>query len=307
MSLNGNLNKSQFMEELQQKVEHINDVLEKFLPAEEGQQRIIFEAMNYSVRAGGKRLRPILMEETYHMFGGSSAVIEPFMAAIEMIHTYSLVHDDLPAMDNDEYRRGKKTTHAVYGEAMGILAGDALLNLAYETAAKAFDMEVADTRVARAFAVLAKKAGVYGMVGGQVVDVESEKSDDCSITREKLDFIYRLKTGALIESSMMIGAILAGASSDEVSRVEQIAAKLGLAFQIQDDVLDVTSTLEVLGKPVGSDEKNNKATYVTFEGLDKAVSDVERISKEAEEQLDDLGYDDAFLKVLFEYLIHREK
>ena len=307
MSLNGNLNKSQFMEELQQKVEHINNVLEKFLPVEEGQQRIIFEAMNYSVRAGGKRLRPILMEETYHMFGGSSAVIEPFMAAIEMIHTYSLVHDDLPAMDNDEYRRGKKTTHAVYGEAMGILAGDALLNLAYETAAKAFDMEVADTRVARAFAVLAKKAGVYGMVGGQVVDVESEKSDDCSITREKLDFIYRLKTGALIESSMMIGAILAGASSDEVSRVEQIAAKLGLAFKIQDDVLVVTSTLEVLGKPVGSDEKNNKATYVTFEGLDKAVSDVERISKEAEEQLDDLGYDDAFLKELFEYLIHREK
>lgn len=307
MSLNGNLNKSQFMEELQQKVEHINNVLEKFLPAEEGQQRIIFEAMNYSVRAGGKRLRPILMEETYHMFGGSSAVIEPFMAAIEMIHTYSLVHDDLPAMDNDEYRRGKKTTHAVYGEAMGILAGDALLNLAYETAAKAFDMEVADARVARAFTVLAKKAGVYGMVGGQVVDVESEKSDDCPITREKLDFIYRLKTGALIESSMMIGAILAGASSDEVSRVEQIAAKLGLEFQIQDDVLDVTSTLEVLGKPVGSDEKNNKATYVTFEGLDKAVSDVERISKEAEEQLDDLGYDDAFLKELFEYLIHREK
>lgn len=307
MSLNGNLNKSQFMEELQQKVEHINDVLEKFLPAEEGQQRIIFEAMNYSVRAGGKRLRPMLMEETYHMFGGSSAVIEPFMAAIEMIHTYSLVHDDLPAMDNDEYRRGKKTTHVVYGEAMGILAGDALLNMAYETAAKAFDMEVADARVARAFTVLAKKAGVYGMVGGQVVDVESEKSDDCPITREKLDFIYRLKTGALIESSMMIGAILAGASSDEVSRVEQIAAKLGLAFQIQDDVLDVTSTLEVLGKPVGSDEKNNKATYVTFEGLDKAVSDVERISKEAEEQLDDLGYDDAFLKELFEYLIHREK
>lgn len=307
MSLNGNLNKSQFMEELQKKAEHINGVLEKFLPAEEGQQRIIFEAMNYSVRAGGKRLRPMLMEETYHMFGGSSAVIEPFMAAIEMIHTYSLVHDDLPAMDNDEYRRGKKTTHAVYGEAMGILAGDALLNLAYETASKAFGMEVADARVARAFAVLAKKAGVYGMVGGQVVDVESEKSDDCPITREKLDFIYRLKTGALIESSMMIGAILAGASSDEISRVEQIAAKLGLAFQIQDDVLDITSTLEVLGKPVGSDEKNNKATYVTFEGLDKAVSDVERISKEAEKLLDDLGYDDAFLKELFEYLIHREK
>lgn len=295
------------MERMNERVQEIEAVIHKYMPEPEGYAKTVLSAMNYTVDAGGKRLRPMLMQETYRMFDGTETVIEPFMAAIEMIHTYSLVHDDLPAMDNDEYRRGKKTTHAVYGEAMGILAGDALLNLAYETAAKAFGMEVADARVARAFAVLAKKAGVYGMVGGQVVDVESEKSDDCPITREKLDFIYRLKTGALIESSMMIGAILAGASSDEVSRVEQIAAKLGLAFQIQDDVLDVTSTLEVLGKPVGSDEKNNKATYVTFEGLDKAVSDVERISKEAEEQLDDLGYDDAFLKELFEYLIHREK
>ena len=296
-----------FQDELKKRTEEINKVIQSYLPAEEGFAKTMAQAMNYSILAGGKRLRPMLILETSRMFGGEDKLAYPFMAAMEMIHTHSLVHDDLPAMDNDEYRRGKKTTHAVYGEAMGILAGDALLNLAYETAAKAFGMEVVDARVARAFAVLAKKAGVYGMVGGQVVDVESEKSDDCPITREKLDFIYRLKTGALIESSMMIGAILAGASSDEVSRVEQIAAKLGLAFQIQDDVLDVTSTLEVLGKPVGSDEKNNKATYVTFEGLDKAVSDVERISKEAEEQLDDLGYDDAFLKELFEYLIHREK
>lgn len=296
-----------FQEELQQKVDHINSIIETYLPAEEGHQQVIFEAMNYSVRAGGKRLRPMLMEETYHMFGGNGDVIEPFMAAIEMIHTYSLVHDDLPAMDNDEYRRGKKTTHAVYGEAMGILAGDALLNYAYETAAKAFAKAPCDPAVARAFSVLATKAGVYGMVGGQVVDVASEKSDDCPITREKLDFIYRLKTGALIESSMMIGAILAGAADDEIACVEQIAAKLGLAFQIQDDVLDVTSTFEKLGKPIGSDEKNNKATYVTFEGLDKAVSDVERISKEAEQLLEGFGRDDAFLKSLFEYLIHREK
>ena len=296
-----------FQEELQQKVDHINSVLETYLPAEEGHQQVIFETMNYSVRAGGKRLRPMLMEETYHMFGGSGKVIEPFMAAIEMIHTYSLVHDDLPAMDNDEYRRGKKTTHAVYGEAMGILAGDALLNYAYETAAKAFDEAPCDPAVAKAFSVLAKKAGVYGMVGGQVVDVASEKSDNMPVTREKLDFIYRLKTGALIESSMMIGAILAGVTDDEVTRVEQIAAKLGLAFQIQDDVLDVTGTLEVLGKPIGSDEKNNKATYVTFEGLDKSVSDVERISKEAEQLLESFGRDDMFLKSLFEYLIHREK
>ena len=293
---------------LKERAKEAETTVVSYLPEVTGYPKTVLEAMEYSVEAGGKRIRPVLMREVYHMCGGTEdSLIAPFMAAIEMIHTYSLVHDDLPAMDNDEYRRGKKTTHAVYGEAMGILAGDALLNLAYETAAKAFDMEVIDARVARAFTVFAKKAGVYGMVGGQVVDVESEKSDDCPITREKLDFIYRLKTGALIESSMMIGAILAGASSDEVSRVEQIAAKLGLAFQIQDDVLDVTSTLEVLGKPVGSDEKNNKATYVTFEGLDKAVSDVERISKEAEEQLDDLGYDDAFLKELFEYLIHREK
>ena len=293
--------------EIQTRVDEIEQIIKRYLPEEEGWQKTIMEAMNYSILAGGKRLRPMLMSETYRLFGGKSKVIEPFMAAMEMIHTYSLVHDDLPAMDNDEYRRGKKTTHAVYGEAMGILAGDALLNYAFETAAKAFDMEPDNRNIGKAMQILATKAGIYGMVGGQVVDVESEKSDDCPITREKLDFIYRLKTSALIESSMMIGAILAGASPDEISRVEQIAAKLGLAFQIQDDVLDVTSTLEVLGKPVGSDEKNNKATYVTFEGLDKAVSDVERISKEAEEQLDDLEYDDAFLKELFEYLIHREK
>ena len=260
--------------EIQTRVDEIEQIIKRYLPEEEGWQKTIMEAMNYSILAGGKRLRPMLMSETYRLFGGKSKVIEPFMAAMEMIHTYSLVHDDLPAMDNDEYRRGKKTTHAVYGEAMGILAGDALLNYAFETASKAFDMEPDNRNIGKAMQILATKAGIYGMVGGQVVDVESEKSDDCSITREKLDFIYRLKTGALIESSMMIGAILAGASSDEVSRVEQIAAKLGLAFQIQDDVLDVTSTLEVLGKPVGSDEKNNKATYVTFEGLDKAVSDV---------------------------------
>ena len=305
MSLNGNLNKSQFMEELQQKVEHINNVLEKFLPAEEGQQRIIFEAMNYSVRAGGKRLRPILMEETYHMFGGSSAVIEPFMAAIEMIHTYSLVHDDLPAMDNDEYRRGKKTTHAVYGEAMGILAGDALLNLAYETAAKAFDMEVADARVARAITVLAKKAGVYGMVGGQVVDVQSEDSGD--ITKEKLDFIYRLKTGALIESSMLIGAVLAGATKNEQNTIEKAATEVGLAFQIQDDILDVTSTLEVLGKPIGSDEKNHKATYVSFEGLEKAKEDVALYTNSAVARMDSLVVKNEFLNELLLYLISREK
>lgn len=293
--------------EISQRAKHIQDVLDKYMPPVEGYQRTIFDAMNYSVKAGGKRIRPMLMEATYKMFGGDDKLIEPFMAAIEMIHTYSLVHDDLPAMDNDDYRRGKKTTHVVFGEAMGILAGDALLNYAYETAAKAFEMAPANPAIGQAFIVLSQKAGVYGMVGGQVVDVESEKTENNPVTRDKLDFIYKLKTGALIEASMMVGAILAGASAEEIKIVEQSAGLLGLAFQIQDDILDVTSSLEVLGKPVGSDDKNNKATYVTFEGLEKASEDVERISKEACGLLSSLKREDEFLQELFIYLIDRDR
>ena len=295
-----------FKEQLGCRVNHINEIVDRYLPKENGFQKTVFEAMRYSVEAGGKRIRPMLMEETYKMFGGSGDIIYPFMAAMEMIHTYSLVHDDLPAMDNDEYRRGKKTTHAEYGEAMGILAGDALLNLAFETATIALEMEPGNINVSRAIRVLAVKAGIFGMIGGQVVDVESEKRDDSPITRDKLDFIYKLKTGALIESSMMIGAILAGATDEEVEKIEEIAAKLGLAFQIQDDVLDVTSTLEVLGKPIGSDEKNNKPTYVTFEGLEKAKQDVNELSQEACRMLKSFGREDEFLQQLFIYLIDRE-
>ncbi len=254
--------------------------------------------------AGGKRLRPMLMFETYRLFGGSGRIIEPFAAAIEMIHTYSLVHDDLPAMDNDEYRRGKKTTHAVYGEAMGILAGDALLNFAYETAAEALTMEEGIQTAGKAFMILAKKAGVYGMVGGQTADVESE---GCDISKEKLDFIYRLKTGALIESAMVIGAVLAGAEEDEQKTVERAAGKIGLAFQIQDDILDETSSLAVLGKPVGSDRKNKKSTYVAWEGIEKANQEVKRLFAEAMEELDSLSLDHPFLSELLRYLIHREK
>lgn len=293
--------------EISARAEKINSIIEEFLPEEKGFQKTIFEAMNYSIRVGGKRLRPMLMEETYRLFGGSSDVIKPFMAAIEMIHTYSLVHDDLPAMDNDEYRRGKKTTHAVYGEAMGILAGDALLNYSIETATKAFEYTEDVKSVGRAIALLYNKSGVYGMVGGQVVDVESEQSEQTeNISRDKLDFIYKLKTGALIEVSMMIGAILAGATDEEVNKIEDIAAKIGLAFQIQDDILDVTSTLEVLGKPIGSDEKNNKSTYVTFEGIEKSKQDVELLSKTACDNLSAMQKDDEFLQALFLYLINRE-
>lgn len=291
--------------ELKKRVSDIEEILKQYLPREEGFQKTVLEAMNYSILAGGKRLRPMLMQETYRLFGGDKKVIEPFMAAIEMIHTYSLVHDDLPAMDNDEYRRGKKTTHAVYGEAMGILAGDALLNYAYETAAKAFFMEPGNKTIGRAFAVLAGKAGIYGMVGGQVVDVESE--GNASISKEKLDFIYRLKTGALIESSMLVGAILAGATEEEQRIAEEIAGEVGLAFQIQDDILDETSSLEVLGKPIGSDKKNKKATYVAWEGIDAARAEVERLSTDAIEKLHSLSRENSFLDELLRYLIHREK
>ena len=260
--------------------------------------------MNYSVQAGGKRLRPIFMKECYTLFGGKGKVIEPFMAAMEMIHTYSLVHDDLPAMDNDEYRRGRKTTHIMYGEAMGILAGDGLLNYAFETAIKAFTVDPDNRHIPAALKILAEKAGIYGMIGGQTVDVESE---GLPLDREKLDFIYRLKTSALIEASMMIGAVLAGASEEQVARVEAAAADIGLAFQIQDDILDVTSTTEVLGKPIHSDEKNHKTTYVTLEGLDKASKDVEEISGRALDVLKTFPGRNTFLEELVAYLIHREK
>ena len=290
--------------ELTYRVQEIEKLIQRYLPEEKGYQKTIFEAMNYSMLAGGKRLRPMLMIETYKLFAGSAKSIEPFAAAIEMIHTYSLVHDDLPAMDNDEYRRGKKTTHSVYGEAMGILAGDALLNYAYETAATAFSLDTDHAAVAKAFQILTKKAGVYGMVGGQTVDVESEGQE---ISRDKLDFIYRLKTGALIEASMLIGAVLAKATEEEQQIIEKVAGEVGLAFQIQDDILDVTSTLEVLGKPIGSDEKNHKATYVAFEGIEKAKEEVERLSVDAMDQIASLSEKNPFLIELLRYLIHREK
>lgn len=292
-------------DEIAKRASDIETRIRRFLPEQYEYQRTIVDAMSYSVLAGGKRLRPMLMEAAYQMFDGIGQDIDSFMAAIEMIHTYSLVHDDLPAMDNDMYRRGKKTTHAVYGEAMGILAGDALLNYAFETVADALVRCNGDMRMIRAYAVLSRKAGIYGMIGGQVVDVESEKKGQ-KVDQNCLDFIYRLKTGALIEASLMIGAILAGASDEEVTFMEQAGTKLGLAFQIQDDILDVTSSLEVLGKPIGSDERNEKATYVAFEGLEKAKTEVERLSKEAVQILDGLKKDHTFLKELFLYLIHRE-
>lgn len=290
--------------ELEQKKNEIEHIIAGYLPKEEGFAGELARAMNYSMEAGGKRLRPILMAETYRMFGGMSRVIEPFLAAIEMIHTSSLIHDDLPAIDNDEYRRGKKTTHAVYGEAMGVLSGDALLNYAYETACRAFIVEPENPGIGRALQVLTGKTGIYGMLGGQSVDVTNEGKP---ISREMLDYIYENKTSALIEASMMVGAILAGASEEEIDRIESIGNRVGLAFQIRDDILDITSTMEELGKPVFSDEKNHKITYVTLRGLEQASADVETISEEAVRLLREFSRKNPFLEELVCYLVNRKK
>lgn len=298
-----------FKEQLSQKTAHVESVIAKYLPKEQGYQRTVLEAMNYSVMAGGKRLRPMLMEECFYLFGGTGTIIEPFMAALEMIHNYSLVHDDLPAMDNDEYRRGRKTTWTVYGDGMAVLAGDGLLNLAYETAADAFRL-VEDagsmSRVARALQILSQKAGVYGMIGGQTADVEAEKGGN-SLTEELLLFIHEHKTAALIQAAMMIGAVLAGADEEAIDQMEKAAYNIGIAFQIQDDILDVTSTTQVLGKPVGSDERNHKLTYVSLKGIEDSGKEVERLSREALQILRSFSRRNEFLEALTESLIYREK
>ena len=301
-----------FKEDLVKRTVAIEEILKAAAPEESGYQKTIFEAMNYSLMAGGKRLRPMLIQETYRLFGGDHEyLIHPFMAAIEMIHTYSLIHDDLPALDNDEYRRGRKTSHVVFGEAMAILAGDALLNYAFETAAKAFDLaEDMDEfrRVAKALQILTAKPGIYGMIGGQVVDVELEGQP---LERPVLDFIHEMKTSALIECAMMIGAVLAGASEEDLNKVEAIAKNIGISFQIQDDVLDVTGSFEVLGKPTHSDEKNNKTTYVTLFGIEGAMEEAKYLSDVAIQSLGEMseekGQTNPFLSELIYALVYREK
>ena len=294
-----------FKEELERRIREIENIIQAYLPREKGFQKTVIEAMNYSILAGGKRLRPLFMKETYDMMGGGGKEIEPFLAAMEMVHTYSLIHDDLPAMDNDEYRRGRKTTHVMYGEAMAILAGDGLLNYAFETAAKAFQMGDDPARVGRALALFAGKAGIYGMIGGQTADIEAEEKG--GITEELLLFIHENKTAALIQSAMMTGAILAGASDRDVDRLEKIGYNIGVAFQIQDDILDVTGKTEILGKPVGSDEKNNKITYVTIKGLKQAQADQRALSEEAIALLGSFGRRNLFLEKLVEDLVTRNK
>ena len=316
-----------FQDELKKRTEEINKVIQSYLPEEEGFAKTMAQAMNYSILAGGKRLRPMLIletlrlfggeeklaypfmaamliRETYRLFDGKEEVVKPFMAGMEMIHTHSLIHDDLPALDDDDYRRGRLTTHKVYGEAMGVLSGVALLNYAYETMFQAFALTKEQDRVIHALRVVSQKTGIHGMLGGQSVDVEN---DGKPLEKEMLDYIYRNKTSALIEASMMTGAILAGANEQEVSAVEKAAGNIGLAFQIQDDILDVTSTAEELGKPVHSDEKNNKVTYVTLFGTEKAAEQVEELSEKAIDLLKSLNKNNEFLYLLIEKLINRRK
>ncbi len=309
-----------FEKELSERASFAEKVLKDHMPKEEGYAGRVIEAMNYSLMAGGKRLRPVMMLESFRIFAGEDSLavtIYPFMAAMEMIHTYSLVHDDLPAMDNDEYRRGRKTTHVVYGAGMATLAGDGLLNLAFETAIRgavkgrelpAYDGETPDRYMA-ALSVLSRKAGIYGMVGGQCADIVSENSpyESDDYARDVLSYIDENKTGALIESSLMIGAILGGASEADVKKLERAGSNVGVAFQIQDDILDIEGNEEQLGKPVGSDIRNGKSTYVSLYGMDEAKRKVKELSDEALLILEELGCRDSFLGRLFEYLIYRNK
>jgi geranylgeranyl diphosphate synthase type II len=310
----------EFEKELLHRASYVEDVLKKFLPKEEGYASTVIEAMNYSLLAGGKRLRPVMMMESYKLFAGADAdmeIVHPFMAAMEMIHTYSLVHDDLPAMDNDEYRRGRKTTHVVYGPGMATLAGDGLLNLAFETAitGAARGKALSDydgeqkSRYLEALLILGRKAGIYGMVGGQCADIVSEDATytDMDEAKEVLHYIDENKTGALIESSLMIGAVLGGASFDDVKKIEKAGSDVGIAFQIQDDILDIEGDESELGKPIGSDIKNGKSTYVSIYGMDAARAKVKELSDEASDILKELGFEESFLGRLFTYLIYRKK
>lgn len=293
------------MSDMKTRVAEVEAVIQQYLPKEEGYQKTILEALNYSILVGGKRLRPLIMLETYKMLGGDPEEkdIQAMMTAIEMIHTSSLVHDDLPCMDNDTFRRGKHTTWYAYGEDMGVLAGDALLTYAFEVAAGAFAETKHPQRLGEAIRILANKTGIFGMIGGQTLDVELT---DKPMNEEQLDFIFRLKTGALLEASMMIGAVLAGADDETVSTMEKIAHLVGMAFQIRDDVLDLISTTEMLGKPVRSDERNNKTTYVTLYGMKRANADVKALSQEAVALLQ--RYEkSAFLESLFTDMINRNK
>ncbi|MDP3386464.1 MAG: polyprenyl synthetase family protein [Eubacteriales bacterium] len=286
------------------KAKKIDQHLSLYLPESDNRQKNIYESMRYSLNAGGKRIRPILMMAVFEIFKPNEEdIIMPLACAVEMIHTYSLIHDDLPAMDDDDYRRGKLTNHKVFGEAMAILAGDALLNKALETVLQNQDlMSLSPEIILSCLKMLMRSAGTEGMIGGQVVDMfVAERS------MEYLEYMHRLKTGALIRAACQIGAVAGGASEEEILKISQYSDYLGLAFQIKDDILDVTAEESDLGKPIGSDEKNDKLTYVTLLGLKESESLLEQYTEQAIESIKHLGDKSQRLVEMAEYLLERKK
>lgn len=295
---------------LEEKLEAVREEADRIvraqLPDPSGYPGKLIEAMNYSISVGGKRTRPILMLLAFRLFEGEGPVIEPFMAAIEMIHTHSLIHDDLPAIDNDSFRRGAETVHAKYGEALGILSGDALLNIAYERAVSAFEMGREPEKITQALQILTRKTGIGGMLGGQGLDVENEKNGYQKMDREMLDLINRKKTSALLEAALMIGACLAGAASFDVAKMEEIGRKIGAAFQIRDDILDVTGDESLLGKKTHVDERNEKTTYATLLGISGASELVATLTDEATGLLETIPGDKELLAYYLQRLAGRE-
>lgn len=292
-----------FKSSLKYRVDYIEKLLKEYMPEEKGYQKTIFEAMNYSLKAGGKRLRPILTLEACRIVGGNEEDVIPFAIAIEMIHTYSLIHDDLPALDNDDLRRGVPTNHKVYGDAMAILAGDGLLNYAFEIMLKSSIGKENPAKYLNAINEIAKSSGVYGMIGGQVVDIESE---DKKIEMEKLDFIHLNKTAAIIVGCMRAGAIIGDATEEQLENITKYAINIGLSFQIADDILDITGDESKLGKKVGSDIDNNKSTYPSLIGLEKSKEIANDLINEAKTRISNIKGDTEFLNDLAEYIVARD-
>lgn len=292
-----------FKQSLKERADYIEELLSKYMPKEEGYQKTIMESMNYSLRAGGKRLRPILTLEACKIVGGNEEDIIPFAVAIEMIHTYSLIHDDLPALDNDDLRRGRKTNHIVYGEDMAILAGDALLNYAFEIMLSNSIEKENPKKYLKAINEIAKSSGIYGMIGGQVVDVKSENKQ---IPKEELDYIHSNKTAAIIIGCMRAAAIIGNASEDNLDKITKYAKNIGLSFQIVDDILDIEGDELKLGKKVGSDIDNHKSTYPSLLGLEESKMIARKLIEEAKDNIKDIGTNSEFLIGLADYIIDRE-
>ncbi|CEI73693.1 MULTISPECIES: polyprenyl synthetase family protein [Romboutsia] len=293
----------EFKAVLKEKASYIEKLLKEYMPKEEGYQKTIMEAMNYSLSAGGKRLRPILTLEACKSVGGDYKDAIPFAMAIEMIHTYSLIHDDLPALDNDDLRRGRKTNHIVFGEDMAILAGDALLNYAFEVMLLGSMNKENPNKYLNAMYEIASAAGINGMIGGQVVDVQSENK---KISKEKLDYIHNNKTAAIMIGCMRAGAIIGNANDNELENITKYSKNIGLAFQIVDDILDIVGDESKLGKKVGSDIDNNKSTYPSLIGLEESKEEANRLIKEAKEALTQISNDTEFLSSLADYIVDRE-